>query len=434
VLTGTFALARRIGCTPWWSVAISALAVLATPVLLYSSQFTEHTLATGLVTWALALVIPDRASAARRDLVAGVLVGLAATVRPECYLASAAVGLALLVPPWTSWPILVRRGALYAAGALVMLVPYWLVNLRLSDTWDPLVTFQAGAAASWTTLGLFLVGAARDPITGIYIAYALCLVTGALPESWRRGPRVQIATTVLLAVVAGLSIMVARHTWPGTSGLFSVTPLAIVGLWAGGRISAARRLWVSTVLLLVAVLVLNRSNDAGGLQLGARILMPVLPALLCLGGVHVQNLRQERPVRAVRGLHLLALAVLAVLTAIAMARGIPDAHSIVRNNERAVDVAARAQPRVLVTTVWWQSQVLTPVLLDGKVLLFAGDDAQRQRLVSQLRGRGITEVILIDQGRPSAPVAGTHVVAEGQTKLPFGNEGWMYVRTLRITP
>jgi len=433
VLAGTFALARRIGCAPWWAVAISAVTVFATPVLLYSSQLTEHTLATGLVTWALALVVPDRETASpRRDLVAGVLVGFAATVRPECYLAIAAIGIASIVPPWTSRSVAIQRGALYAAGALAMLVPYWLLNLRLSGTWDPLVTFQEGAAASWTTLGLFLVGATRAPVTGIYIAFALCLVSGALPASWLRRLHVQLATTLLLAVVVGLSIMVALKSWHGTTGLFHVTPLAIVGLWAGGRSSAARRLWIGTALLLVAVLVLNRSNDAGGLQLGSRILMPVLPALLCLGGAHLQALRAERPTLALRYAHLIAIAGLAVLTAIAMARGMPESHSIVRNNDGAVEVATRAGPRVVVTTVWWQSQVLAPVLLDGKVLLLARDAAQLQRLIEQLRERGVSDFLLIEQGRPSPAPPGTELAPDGQTRLPFGGEGMMYLRTMRI--
>lgn len=432
VLAGTYALARRVGCEPWWAVGVAAVTVFATPVLLYASQFTEHTLATGLVTWALVLVIPDRASASRHELVAGVLVGFAATVRPECYLAIAAVGIALLVPPWTSWPIVFRRGALYAAGALIVVIPYWLVNLRLSDTWDPLVTFQEGAAASWTTLGLFLVGATRAPVTGIYIAFALCLVTGALPTRWLADVRVQLATTILLAVVVGLSALVANQSWHGTSGLFHVTPIAVVGLWAGGRSSAGRRLWIGTVVLLVATLALNRSSDAGGLQLGARLLMPVLPGLLCLACVHVQDHRQERTNRALRGLHLVAIAGLVVLTVMAMGRGLPEANEVVRDGHRAAQIASSAEERVFVTTVWWQSQVLSPVLLDDKVLLFALDAPELKRVLKQLSSHGVTNVIVVDQRRPTEAVGGIHVAGEDQTTLRWGPEGAMYFRKIRI--
>jgi hypothetical protein len=437
VLAGTYVLARRAGCDPWWAVATSALIAFATPLLFYSSQLTEHTLATGLVTWALVLVVPDRTSASRRDLLAGVLVGFAATVRPECYLAIAAVGIALLVPPWTTWQTVLRRGALFAAGALVIVIPYWLINERLSGTWDPLVTFQKGAAVSWNNIGLLVVGVTRAPVNGIFIAYGLCLLTGALPTSWRRGLRMQVATTTLLAVVVGLSAMVALYSyWRGSTGLFTVTPIAIVGLWAGGRTSAARRAWVGSVVLLIAVLALNRSGDSGGLQFGARLLMPVVPALLCLGCAHLQTHWREQQHRALRWLHLVAVSGLFVLTMIAMVRGMTEATSIARDGERAARLASRAKGSVIVTTMWWESQILAPALLDGKVSLHAADAAQLQRLYEQLADHGITDVTVVDLRPPSIPAAaGSHAVTAGErATTPWGAEGTMYFQEVRIEP
>jgi hypothetical protein len=97
-----------------------------------------------------------------------------------------------------------------------------------------------------------------------------------------------------------------------------------------------------------------------------------------------------------------------------------------------VEVAARAEPRVIITTVWWQSQVLAPVLLDGKVLLFAPDTAHLKRLLDQLSARGVGEVIVLDQRQRSGPVAGTHVGSEAQSRVPFGKEGMMYFRPIRL--
>jgi hypothetical protein len=437
LLAGTYVLARRIGCERWWAVGICAVVAFATPMLLYSSQLTEHPLATALVTWALALVVPDRTSASRHELVAGALVGFAATIRPECYLAIAAVGIALLVPPWASWQTTLRRGVLYAAGALAIIIPYWLLNERLSGTWDPLVTFQKGSVFDWNTVGLFLTGPTTAPVDGIFLAYGLCLVTGALPAAWRSKARVQAAGTLLLAVLVGLSIFVASHTfWRATTGLFTVTPIAIVGVWAGGRTPVARRAWIGTVVLLVAVLALNRSGDAGGLQLGARILMPVIPALLALGCLHLQDYWKEQGHRAVRALHLAALAGLFVLTIVAMVRGMIQSTAIARDGNRAAQLAASVKPRVLVTTTWWQSQVLSPALLDGKILLFAASAGDLARLMHLLGDRGVTEITIVAHESPRLPTsAGPHALrATERATTPWGGDGTMVFQDVQIAP
>jgi hypothetical protein len=213
-----------------------------------------------------------------------------------------------------------------------------------------------------------------------------------------------------------------------------VTPVAIVGLWAGGTTPAARQAWIASALLLIAVLALNRSNDAGGLQFGARLLMPVLPALLCLGCAHAQGHLNERGNRAVRTVHVIVLVSLLVLTGIAMVRGMSEACAIARDGERAAGLGSRAKGSVLITTMWWQSQVLAPALLDGKVPMFVADAAQLARLCQQLGDHGVTDATVVDLRPPLVPaVAGRYVVTAGdRSTTPWGADGTLYFQHIQI--
>jgi hypothetical protein len=64
----------------------------------------------------------------------GVGVGLLALVRPEGVLLAGMLGLALLISLWRQRRSPAGRGALMGLGALLILTPYVLLNLRLSNT------------------------------------------------------------------------------------------------------------------------------------------------------------------------------------------------------------------------------------------------------------------------------------------------------------
>jgi hypothetical protein len=166
LLLAVDALAGRLGLSTAARLAAALGTVGLTPALLYSAQLSEHAPAVGLTVLALALVIPgagaDAAAAPRvRPALAGALVAAAATMRTECYLAVAAVGLALSARPDATLRQRIGEGAWYLAGALGVLLPYWGLCLALSDTWDPMVTFQKPAPSWWNNVVKLLIGETR---------------------------------------------------------------------------------------------------------------------------------------------------------------------------------------------------------------------------------------------------------------------------------
>ena len=95
------ALARRLGGGDGWSTFW--IVGLATPVTIYALDFWEHTLGLGLMLWGVILLLDvlERRAGWRGALAAGVLFGVAATMRTEAlvYLV-VAVGITCLVALW----------------------------------------------------------------------------------------------------------------------------------------------------------------------------------------------------------------------------------------------------------------------------------------------------------------------------------------------
>lgn len=388
ILVGVDLLLGRMGASAPARLAAAIVTVALTPVLLYSAQFAEHTPAVGLTVLALALIVPGE-GARVRPLAAGALVALAATMRAECYLAVATIGLGLSARADADLRTRVREGALYLAGALAVLVPYWGLNLLLSDTWDPIVTFQKAAPDRWLNVKRFLIGETKAPPP----LWLPILVGAALAGVAAPGRAAVIARVVAGALLVWLAIgLTERATGRTLIGLVSVTPIAAYGLVAPAWTPRWRSVWLFAVVTTAAIVALNKSNDAGGLQLGARLLLPTLPALIALAAATV-----DADLRARRLVAVAAPAALLAITLVMFVRALPPAYEIAAQGERAAAAATALPGRVVVTRVWWESQVLSPVLLDGKRLYYARERDLRP-ILERLADAGVREAVVIHKG------------------------------------
>ncbi|MCB9574946.1 MAG: hypothetical protein H6709_22970, partial [Kofleriaceae bacterium] len=379
IMLGVDRLLGRMGASPPARAAAAIVSVCATPLLLYTAQYAEHTLGVGLTIMALAMVVP-RDDRRVRPLLAGALAALAATVRPECYLTVATVGLALSARPgaWDRAGLRARaiEAAWYLGGALTVLGAYWGLNLWLSGTWDPLVSFQKKAPDRWANVRRMMIGdVKRDPGPWLLLPCLAAAAGLALPPRWGRG-----WPGVIVRVVAGVALVWLawriRQVATGRTlmGMFSLTPLALYGLVACAWAPRWRQTWLFAVLTTVAIIGLNKSNDAGGLQLGARLVFPALPALIALAVAAVDDdVRAARPA-PLRALPMFAPAALLMASVLMLARGMPAAYRIAADGERAATAVAAAPGRAVVTRVWWESQVLTPALWSGKEIYLTGRD------------------------------------------------------------
>ncbi len=118
------ALSRRLGgdgTLAFWAVG------LATPVAVYALDFWEHSLGLAAMLWGVVLLIDvaRRAAGWKATLSAGVLFGLAATMRTEALVyAVAAIGVTVLVTWWGDRKLgaAFRTGTIAVAGVAIPLV------------------------------------------------------------------------------------------------------------------------------------------------------------------------------------------------------------------------------------------------------------------------------------------------------------------------
>lgn len=424
ILLGVDRLLGRMGASAPARVAAAVVTVALTPVLLYSAQFAEHTPAVGLAILALGLVVPTEDGSGVRPLLAGALIGFAATMRAECYLAVATIGLALVARPDATWQQRVREGALYIGGALAVLVPSWGLNLLVSDTWDPMVTFQKPAPDRWANVVKMLIGETR-PKPQLWLAILCLAAAGGLavpPRHARALPGVIVRVVLGLALV-WLAWRISRVATGRTLiGTFSVTPIAAYGLVACAWHPRWRQVWLYALLTTVGIIALNKSNDAGGLQLGARLVLPALPALIALAAAAIDD-----DARARRWPTLAAPALLLVLTVVMFTRALPPAYEIAVKGERAAAEVAAAPARVVVTRVWWESQVLTPALLADKTIYLTGRDLRP--ILETLAAAGVTEATVINKGPVEMTLPSGAVVHTTRSRT-----AWLQLHDVTITP
>jgi hypothetical protein len=172
------------------------------------------------------------------------------------------------------------------------------------------------------------------------------------------------------------------------------------------------------VLFLLQLSLLPSGGNAGGLQLGARLLMPVLP-FLCLLAVMVVEDDLSRLARGwQRVVALVAPIALAVVSVLGMAQGLPLATAIAAQGEETARNAAAVPADVIIARRGWESQLAAPVLLGGKTLYEVSGDLRP--LVERLYARGVRSFAVIDPRPVALRLAG------GRTARTVGvTPGWL---------
>jgi hypothetical protein len=80
-----------------------------------------------------------------------------------------------------------------------------------------------------------------------------------------------------------------------------------------------------------------------------------------------------------------------------LTRGMPESYAIVRGGEEAMTAAAAAPGDVVVTRYWVESQVLAPVLLDGKRIFQTPPRHDLREILERLDAVGVREVLVINK-------------------------------------
>lgn len=332
------ALARRLGGGDGW-IAYWAIG-LATPVAVYALSFWEHTIGLALMTWAFVLLfdVHRRRAGLRGALVAGLLLGAAATMRTEA-LVYAAVGTCVLCSAMAlarRWRAAVTTGVAVLAGLVVVLVANQLLERVAfgAGRRSARVATTAGEAANAVSTRLDLSTTSFTGISGFTVsidwvvgAVAVALVVAGVLLA--RSPARRVVGFGCLAIAVALYALRFTNGLGFVPGLLTASPLAAVGLVTAWRRPDLRLVGV-LACAPVPVVWATQYADTMRPQWGARYLFV---SGLLLAVVAVVVLRGSRAALAT------AIAAGAVVTAAGLAFVVVRSHSIADGTATVLDAA-----------------------------------------------------------------------------------------------
>lgn len=287
----------------WRALLVLLLAGFCSPLLFYSVEFWEHTLAV-LLSMAALLLLSAGAEVTRRPwrlAGAGALLGIAVGVRPEALVLAAAtvVALAAVVRPGCA---LRASLALLGIGIASALAPQAALNHRLFG--DPLGTaFALHLHGGNSDPRLLVLGKMLMPLsTAAFLKLASALLAALLlwwlsrrEDAGRRG---RLTTTLSLlagAIMATLAAVEANRllalwrqpaevtTLTGSFPVIWAFPMLAV-LWrrSGGSPNSSLLRFLAVTAAVYVAGVLITSPTWAGAQWGPRLLLPALPLLALL--------------------------------------------------------------------------------------------------------------------------------------------------------
>ena len=401
---------------------VASLPLVASPLLFYACGFWEQPLATAFGSGALlALLAAVRRDRARDALLGGLLLGVTTWLREEGYLLAAAWGVGMLVAGWAERRRTSRTLAAAGLGFLAIVVPLWIVQARLWGAPFGLHTVvYASLDAAHSLRGelgdavayLFAFGASPSLAALLILLFGPALLVGSLwtrpAGAWRT---VGLTLSAGGAVVALVVLLADSEPVLGTLHRQSLLPHAPI--LALGALSLRRRLadpeigrrmvgWTMVLYTLGLVWLLHRGDV--GVIWGPRHFLPVLPALLALAVLAVDDERSATLTPNQRRLERLSIAALLLAGLVVQIEGL-RLLLLKREAGSALLAAVREAPaRAVVTDQYWLPEELA-TLWGEKTFFAVDDDRGLEQVLERLRGHGEVEVLVLlsaDHGPVSA--------------------------------
>ena len=353
-------IARRLAPSPRWAApAVALITGLATPVLVYSTLFWEHTPSLALFLAAFWLILRAVDDGQTRGIVlAGVLASLAIWLRTEVGVFFLGMGLALLL--LKKWKLLLRLAAGVAPVTLAWLFVNWFIMgnpiSRQIETLTSYDNFLVLNQMGLKFLGTILYNAPASNAFSLsnnwlLLGSGLALLALAAPFLGR-------LRWLGLAGYAGTAFICAwglfsPEGYKLVSGLVLVAPFVLFSTWGAAgrdswRSSRFALLAVLSSLLFAAVYVARAWAQAGGLQWGPRYLLVIFPLAVIAG---VTGLARALPGlsavfrRAVLGLALVSL----LLGAGFEVRGLTTIHVMKQYYQQSEQALLNLDPLPIVT-------------------------------------------------------------------------------------
>ena len=275
-------------------------AILATPLFFYSLELWDHSIAVACALWATVgfakSLLTHRWQPA---LYGGFALGFGLGQRPEIYMYAIALGAAALLLSWKQWQLILAL----IIGSILSAIPVWFLQWRwtghpLGMSFAPHL-FKYGVLESYpastpgyprnvtlTRFILYIQG--KDEL--VFLAALLILIGIFLIIFTVRIPRWQKSWLLWLAfsMAASGSLLMVGRTWgQPLPGILSTFPLIAISLiYLNDKQDKSDRRPVYLLVLITVLLFLGLMialwPASGGIQWGARYLLPAYPLLLFL--------------------------------------------------------------------------------------------------------------------------------------------------------
>lgn len=279
------------------------MTVLATPLLFYSLELWDHSLATACAMWSIYGLAQGTITRRWQPILwGGIAAGIGLGQRPEMYVYALASAVGFVLVTWPRW----RDWVVYGIGGLIGALPVWVsqyvwVGHPLGmvvapplfgygrPSAYPVQSYSGVTITPAIKIGrLLLYIESRDPWTflaALLVLSGAFLLIFALRLPRLRKPQIVISSMVLSLVGYSLFLIQARdHLLPGLLTTLPLFGLALAYLDRDADNVQTRPVYhlVLIAALLFMGLMVTVWPAFGGEQWGARYLLPLYPLFLFL--------------------------------------------------------------------------------------------------------------------------------------------------------
>jgi hypothetical protein len=397
--------------SPGWVLISILLCGLTTPLFFYSLVFWEHTLATLLVTTALALLLLGMERKGALPLfIAGLFLGAAPWFRNETMLAIPAVLFALVVVRRTgalqamAW---VAMGALLSVGILLVfnqsaygsfVGPHVLVASRSNYTAETSLASMVEQRFNWATI-LLVPRAHRFFVIdlGLFVAAAL------IGNTSRNRAVIWLSLVTIVVFAMRLSSLVQYESSAGLhSTLLETFPLVLLCLVPRAypeqavaekhQVAAPAEAWakpqIAAVLGLFALGYIGLAWLAyipdGGTQWGPRVLLPAIPPLVLVALWRLSTWFNRSDTQQIAIVLALALVLLSGTSLLGEVYGLRQIYNFNSSNAFMTQTVNHSGEQVIITDTWYAPALLAPIFYDGHLIYLVDTPQQFEQLVDRL--------------------------------------------------
>jgi hypothetical protein len=377
------------------AAAVVAVVALSSPLLLYGGLVIEHTASVAALLGAIALLV-GQDPPLRRLAASGALYALATCFRTELYAFAPSMALIL------AWriglrPSAWRRWCAFAAGAVVVVGLFLVAHRLATPFWHPTLAVSTTAPPSLLRVRFIqLVPRELYEEGRLLVLATLAAAVVAMAPGRARRP-VQLVLTAAATAAWGFLAFKAVRAVDGdhvrtVTGLLTTTPIAVLALLRGvdrRERESPIAVFAAAALAFAAVVVLvPKRGSAGGLELGSRYMLPILPLLAIAAIDHARR-------HWVHGACAVALVGLGVWASVANVR---SEHRVRALGAHVIDAIEEPPADAMFTPVWWVAQLAVPA--QDRTCLYVGSASTR--LYDRLFDAGLTRIAVL-RGKPPAP-------------------------------